>query len=313
MGEQNTSALDHLRDIQSLRNFLQSETSINDTENGKVVVKIKVCNDAPESLDGGDVVFLGVGLSIVYDSRYDSRKGRMSAFKKMMPSDIEKLHNKELHKKYSQRTWLGDGGIFPVVTANEASLGDTLFPGDNVTYELTTTKADLPYLDIRVEGSLSRRHLLHISQPMADIKTLAQPIIVETFRALDAIDFYSPLFSIKGVMPAFGPQTTLADIDAFKVAIEKVRDHIEQNVKDFGQLRDLAPDQKVRDYIRYTFGEDLLAHARKILSRTLEAITGSNIEMMKQSAEEINALLLKAEDVKRRQADLMSEFGIGSK
>ena len=158
MVEKNESILKNLNDIQTLRYLLKSEIPINDQDEGEVIATIKVCNDAPVSPDGGDIVFLGVGLRII-DGR--ERGGRKWASKvtKSRPAD-----NLELRQKYNEGTWIGGTGTsFPAVTADEQSHGEVLFPEECVEYEIKTSKAELPYLDILVEGSVSRRHLFHIS------------------------------------------------------------------------------------------------------------------------------------------------------
>ena len=304
MVEKNESILKNLKDIQNLRDLLKAEMSINDPEEGEVIAKIKVYNDTPASPDGGDIVFLGVGLRITV-----GKEGRswIPEINKSRPSD-----RIELRQKYNEGTWVGGtGDLFPAATADEQSHGEVLFPGESVVYEIKTSEADLPYLDIRVEGSVSRRHLFHISQPMEALKAWTQPLVAETFRALDAIDFYNPLLSVTDVMPALGPQTTLADIDAFKVAVEKARDHVEEVMKELNNVYHSAPNQKLRDYMKKGIGQ-YLTSATKSCNRTLETLSGSDTKQMKEAAEEMKAHLLKAEEVKRGQTELMSQFGIDS-
>ena len=177
------------------------------------------------------------------------------------------------------------------------------------------SEADLPYLDIRVEGSVSRRHLFHISQPMEALKAWTQPLVVETFRALDAIDFYTPLLSIVDVMPKFVPQTTLAEINAFRAAVGKARDHVGKVRQELSNVYRSAPNQKLRDYMNKDMNRGIgqyLATATKMCDRTLEALSGSDTRKMKEAAEELKAHLLKADEVKRGQTELMSQFGIDS-
>ena len=306
MEEQNESILKNLKDIQSLRDLLKSEMSISDPEEGEVIATIKVYNNAPVSPDGGDIVFLGVGLRITVGSERDSTKWA-SRISKSRPSD-----HIELRQKYNEGTWVGGtGDSFPAATADEQSHGEVLFPGESVVYELKTSEGDLPYLDIRVEGSVSRRHLFHISQPMEALKAWTQPLVAETFRALDAIDFYNPLLSLVDVMPEFGPQTTLADIDAFRTAVEKSRGHVNEVMQELNNVYHSAPNQKIRDYMKKGIGQ-YLTSATKVCNRTLEALSGSDTKQMKEAAEEMKAHLLKAEEVKRGQVELMSEFEIDS-
>jgi len=128
---------------------------------------------------------------------------------------------------------------------------------------------------------------------------------------LDAIDFYNPLLSLLDVMPEFGPQTTLADIDSFRAAVEKARDHVEEVMKELNNVYHSAPNQKLRDYMKKGIGQ-YLTSATKSCNRTLETLSGSDTKQMKEAAEEMKAHLLKAEEVKRGQAELMSQFGIAS-
>ena len=310
MVEQNKSILKNLKDIQSLRGLLKSEMSINGPGEGEVIAKIKVYNDAPASPDGGDIVFLGVGLRIT-DGRVSNRMERVPAAKVSRPSD-----RAELRRKYNEGTWIGGtGDSFPEATADEQSHGEVLFPGESVVYEMNISEADLPYLDIRVEGSVSRRHLFHISQPMEALKAWTQPPVVETFRALDAIDFYTPLLSIVDVMPKFGPQTTLAEIDAFRAAVGKARDHAGRVWQELRNVERSAPNRKLYDYMDKNKDGSIgqyLAVATRMCDRTLEALSGSDTRRMKEAAEELKAHLLKADEVKRGQTELMSQFGIDS-
>ncbi len=61
--------------MQSLRGLLKSEMSINSSEEGEVIATIKIYNDAPASLDGGDIVFLGIGLRIIDGHERGSTRG----------------------------------------------------------------------------------------------------------------------------------------------------------------------------------------------------------------------------------------------
>ena len=94
MVDRNESILKNVKDIQSLRGLLKSEMSINDPVDGEVIATIKVYNDAPESPDGGDIVFLGVGLRITVGSERGSQRGSNywpSRIKKSRPSEKMEL------------------------------------------------------------------------------------------------------------------------------------------------------------------------------------------------------------------------------
>ncbi len=66
-------------------------------------------------------------------------------------------------------------------------------------FEIDTTESQLPYLDISVEGSVSHRHLFHLSRPMKTMGKWTQPLVEQTFQDLDKIDLYSPLVSLEEI------------------------------------------------------------------------------------------------------------------
>ena len=47
-------------------------------------------------------------------------------------------------------------------TSAELPLGDVLFPGDSITYEMDVPAKELPHIEFRVEGTVSRRHLSRV-------------------------------------------------------------------------------------------------------------------------------------------------------
>src|SRR5450759_2282357 len=159
MAQNDEIILKNLKDIQSLRAFLISELTLIDPEQEEVNATLVVRNTAPVSQDLGDVVFVGIGLRIISGKDNGNPHGSKywpSRITKAKPSD-----NSELRQRYGEGIWYGgSNGHFPETTSAENSLGDVLFPGENIIYKLKIPKADLPYLDIRVEGSVSRRHLL---------------------------------------------------------------------------------------------------------------------------------------------------------
>ena len=309
MKQQNELILKNLEDIQSLRYLLKTEMNINEPEGGDFVAEIQVYNDAPASFDGGDIVFTGVGLRIIDGSTEGDKRGTKywpSRITKSRPSDCV-----ELRKKFDEGSWIGGAAAFPPITSVEDSYGEVLFPGESLIYEIKTLRADLPYLDIRVEGSVSRRHLFHISQPMEALKVWTQPIVAETFRSLDAIDLYSPLLSLVDVMPEFGPQTTLADIEAFRAVIKKSIDHVKEVTGQLNEVYKTAPNQKLRDYMKNGIGQ-FLNSAAKMGNETLEALSVSDMKKMRDATDRMKVHLLKVEEIKREQKELMSQFGIGS-
>jgi len=303
MAEENESILKTLGDIQSLRELLKTEMSVGEPEEGKVKAEIRVYNDAPLSSGGSEVVFVGVGLCIIDGRESTSRKWASKV------KVLEKSDQIEERQKYNKGEWVTGRERFPAYTADEQSHGHVLFPRESLVFEIDISEDQLPYLDIRVEGSVSRRHLLHLSKPMEALRKWSQPRVVQTFSDLDKIDLYKPLVSLIDAIPEFSAQTTLADIDAFREEIEKAIDHVKKVMPELNQVYHSAPNQELRDLMKQHIGK-YLTTSQRMCATVLETLTGSDTGRMKEATEELKTYLLTLDDVKRVKAELMSHFGI---
>ncbi len=215
-----------------------------------------------------------------------------------------------MRQKYSGGTWTGSSGDpFPAVTSDEQSHGEVLFPGESVLFEMRVPEDSLPYLDIRVEGSVSQRHLLHLSRPIEDLRQWTQPRVVEVFEALERIDLYGPLVSLTEATPVFGPQTTLADLDAFRSEVEKAIAHEKRVMPELNKVFRSAPNQALRDLMKQHIGE-FLTTCQRLCSAVIETLSGSDTERMQKAAGDLKAHLSTLGEVKRQQAELKSCFGI---
>lgn len=308
MTEKGENIIKTLEDNQSLRGFLKSEMIIGDPVDGAVKAEIRVHNDAPASSEGSEVVFLGVGL-IIIDGRV--RGDTNWASKVTLSSTPDE--NSEIRKKYRKGDYVmgGNEARFPAVTSDESSHGQTLFPGESVVFEIDTTEGQLPYLAISIEGSLSRRHLLHLSRPMEALKKWSQPLVVQTFQDLDKIDLYTPLVSLANMIPEFSPQTTLADIDSFREELEKAIEHVKDTRPELNEVYYAAPNQELRDLMKQQIDHYLTTSAR-ICQTVLETLSGGDMGKMEESSKELKAHLLTLNEVKEAKAESMSQFGIVS-
>ncbi len=318
MGEHNTISPDNYKPLQILRNWLHSEMKISEPEQmvfGRgtrireregIEIAIEVQNKAPVSSSGGDVVFLGVGLRILY-GKENTRMTWLDTFKKSRTTD-----QPELRQRYSKGVWCPQGSVaFPAVTRDEESFGDVLFPGENVIYEFSIPPEYLPYLDIQVEGSVSRRHLLHVVQNVDGLKPWKQPLLVETSRALDSVDIHQPLLMVTDAMPEMGPQTTLADIEKLKTAVSEAIDQVGSTLKAINEVFHSAPNQEIRDHLKQNEGR-YLSSLTSIYTSTLDARASGEPERMREVTEELKAQLPVVDDIKRKQIELMSRFGVSA-
>ncbi|MBA7656769.1 hypothetical protein ES703_64696 [subsurface metagenome] len=308
MTDKKETVLKTLEDIQNLRNFLKAEMTVGNPEDGNVKIEIKVSNDAPESTEGSEVVFLGVGLTIV-DGREQAHTNWTSKVRLLSKPE----QNSQARQKYNRGDFVigGNGVRFPAVTSDENSHGQTLFPGESLVFEIGTTENQPPYLDISIEGSVSRRHLLHISRPMDALKKWSQPLVVQTFQNLNKIDLYSSLVIIVDAIPTFSPQTTLADIDTFKGDLDRAIEHVKVTMPKLNEVYHAAPNQSLRNMMKQHVGAYLETSAR-ICQAVLKTLSGGDLEKMAESSKELKAHLLTIGEVEKVTADSKVQFDIAA-
>jgi hypothetical protein len=256
--------MEPLENIKSLGSSLKSEMSVGEPSNGRVKAEITIQYTAPSSSDGSEVVFLGVGMTII-DGRERDRTKWVSLVNVSRPSDCVGER-----QKYDNGEWVGKHGEerFPAYTADEQSHGEILFPGESLVYEFDISESDLPYLELRIEGSVSRRHLFRLSRSMEIMKKWRQPLLIETFQAIDKINYYNPLLSVIDKIPEFGPQTTLADIDAFRSVLANAQVHVDKVMTELNKVYHSAPNQELREHctIKCACGEHLFGELSYNLS-----------------------------------------------
>ncbi|MBA7493245.1 hypothetical protein ES702_03801 [subsurface metagenome] len=303
--------------LQRLRNWLHVETSVSKTpdQEGFHQLTVNVQNEAPENSYGNDVVFIGVGLR-VSDGRERRNLDKWArGISKSRPSDRQ-----DIRQSYNQGTWVaGHGhsydtwvagrGLFPNITPDEQSFGEVLFPSESVVYEMRIAADDLPYIDIKVEGSVSRRHLFHIVYPLEALKSWSQPAINQTLRALNAVDIVNPLIRAAGAIPELGPQTTHSEIGEVRMTVEGLQTQVTEAWKELNEMLHSAPNQEIQDYLRKEGKEDL-SSIWQACKYTLESLSSGDTQRMIDATQALRSLLLIADDIKRRRLELMSRFGV---
>lgn len=319
MADQDGASQCHAESLRGLRRWLYTEMSVSrpeemtfarafavsPLEQEGVELTVRVQNDAPMNSEGGDVVFIGVGLR-VSDGReqHTDRPSWLSTISKARPSD-----RSDLHRRYERGGWVGGREAFPAVTADERSFGEVLFPGECVVYEMRIPTAILPYTAIQVEGSVSRRHLFHFVQPTKGLERWTRPLLLETFHALDALDIHKPI--LMTTEPAFelGPQTTLADIETFKTTVGDAMEEVNLITQELNKLYASAPNQELRDFIKIIVGQ-YLSSVRQAGLKALDSFSSGDTETMCVAVEGLRQQLLGAEEVKRSRRELMSLFEV---
>lgn len=189
------------------------------------------------------------------------------------------------------------------------TLLEILYPTEEVNYDIQIPQDRLPYVDIKVEGSVSRRHLFRFSQTIADLEQWTRPILVETFRSLNAIDVSTPISHAVRAIPEFGAKTTLEEVAQFRQAISESIPQFQQIMKSLNKVFHSAPNQEIRDYLKETVGH-YITSGEKICNSALASLSSGDSKLMCEAAESLRQHLSLAEEVSRKKLYLMSRFGI---
>lgn len=307
-------SFDNLEKIHSLRDFLMSEITINDNWEGKVIITVNIQNSAPKKRDGGEVVFLGVGLRIVDNSENSVVRGSEYWNQRIKLSRL--LYHPELHQQFKEGTWFGTEASespIPNLTADEICRGEVLFPGEIIEYRVLIEQADLSYLDVTVEGTVSERHLLHVSRPIYRLKERNKILLNQTFHAVDKTDFFTPLVSIVKEAPRLGPKASLADINKLRGFVEKGIAQIDELTAKLNEAYQLTQHKIMRDYIEKGIRNYLNSIARAF-ETTMEVLSTGDTGNIKQVTDEmVRKVLIETEEIKLQRENLISQFSIDTR
>lgn len=310
---------DNYQPLQELRSLLRSDITIGQPETMTfavgsvkpferegVTITINVQNTAPESTTGGNVVFMGVGLRIT-----DGRKRADSMeWPERLTINSSLNENVTLRQKYQRGAWTSHKP-FPAITPDEQEHGDVLFPGESIAYELKFPREDLPCLDIKVEGTISRRHLVHVVHEMEPLKQLAKPILIKTFSDIDALNILQLSLAAADKVPKLRSSTTLADIEAFRKSVDGIIIHVDNVMLELNKVYNAALNQELRDFMKQVIGEYITA-VKNACNATLEALNSGDAQRMSDAAESLKIQLLACEDIRRKQSELMASYNLNT-
>lgn len=297
----------------TLRSWLRSEISVSgatlmkfdrEKEQEGVEIRVQVRNAAPSREDGGEVVFIGVGLRILDGRDRTGRPTWISGIRKTRPSDRQ-----DIRQGTDRGTWVAGSEWPREATANEESFGEVLFPGESVIYQMQTPTTDLPYIRIKVEGTVSRRHLFHFIRTMEGLEPWTRPLLLETFRALKAANIHRPALTATSALPKFGPKTTLEEVTAFRQALKEAMAQISQTNLSLNTAFHSAPGPEIRDLLKQVVGQYLVS-LNKACANTLEALSTGDTGRMHEATDSLKQQLAAAEEVNFKMLQVMSGLGI---
>jgi hypothetical protein len=239
--------------LEFLRGYLRSEITVTNPNpitssetNNKVKspelvnIKIKVRNTAQPRDGFGEVVFVGVGLSITCN-------GNSQIIEKL--KNTVRNHTIQQWQQYPSKsviwyvnTWVeeeDDGS-----THRQRKLdGDTLFPGDSKDYEIKVPFESLPYLSIKVNGYISPGNLFKSGQVLQGFEKWSKPELMSNIKALVDLKIHLPVrIAIAGI-PEFGPKTTFEEITGLR---KTINDSLE-NIKNIKQSLQQMPNRVMKN------------------------------------------------------------------
>lgn len=278
-------------------------------------VKISVSNTASEEPNWPKIVFMGIGLSVAYlgenisnisPHELTSREGKSEKILRLggPPWQQDDQFRSLTETRYNRIV----GQDFPDATSNEGIHGKMLFPGQSVTFEIDVPTQTIPYLQFRVEGTVSRRHLLHYQETLVMPEALVKPLAIAALRAFNDIDTHGVLSLVTASMPDFSSDTRLAEIQAFSTALTTGMTGIKTTQE---ALKKKWYEHKMswfHAHIRAAY--ICLDRVSAALVRMREAIASSIPDRIVAESNAILALKGEAAQLNRTTEDLMHKYNI---
>jgi len=201
-----------------------------------------------------------------------------------------------------------DQKTFPEITPDEQQQGEMLLPSQSLVYELNVASELLPYLQLRTEGTISRRHLFHHRETFVMPENITKPPALVALSALISLDIGRTLESVITSMPDFNQETLLAEVQTFLAVLSS---NLAENKALQAELNNLF-----RQHIFSWFRAHLRAsyiyldRVNATLARMKEAIESKTTDKIAQEASAILALKGEAALLGDERQELMSRFNI---
>ena len=323
--------LDLLAFCDELRGYLKSQIELSGpepTHDQKQVIKVKITstNTAPDDTDWPKVVFTGVGLSIAQVGQdtgitLPGKLGTVGPNK--LISDVLRKDGKGESPSLDGPPWQNDDKFetlsritfnrtdsqpFPEITEDERKHGEALFPGESITYEMDVPLQMAPDLQLRVEGTVSRRHLLHYQETFSIPLAFTKPLALAGLRDFDAIDIHKTLASVIASMPKFDSDTRLAEVQTFSTALSIGITEIKATQEALKNVFSKHNISWFHAHIRAAF--ICLDRVSATLTRTKEAIGSNAPEKIAAEISAIMALQGEAAYLNRTTQELLRKYNI---
>jgi transcriptional regulator with XRE-family HTH domain len=307
---------DPLSFFQSFQRYLNTQIELIGTELAPAL-SIEIRNTAPSTPDWPKIVFTEVGLSLAHtggdrQALLTSRlKIRISRKSEEKPSDIAATpwqHDSKregfLKIPYARIDRQGA----PAIRSYEAPHGGDLFPGQSIIYEMDVTSELLPYLQFKVEGTVSRRHLLHYEETFAMPENITKPMALSALHDFYTIDLYGPLESVINSIPKFDSSTRLEEVQTFSKALSDNMTRIKATQEELSKVVRQHKLSWFRAHIRAAF--IYLERVNATLVRTNEAIGANSPDKIASEVSALLALRGESAQLDRETKELMRTYNI---
>ncbi|MFH0914091.1 MAG: hypothetical protein V1849_02230, partial [Chloroflexota bacterium] len=300
-----------------------SESAQQETGRQQAITKVKVIvsNTAPEEPNWPKIVFMGVGLSVARLGDTSTISPHQLRSREVRPDETPELElppwwQDDKFKRFSEIRYnriLGQdfrivGQDFPDATSDERAHGEVLFPGQSVIFEMDVPPQEIPYLQFRVDGTVSRRHLFHYQETLVMPETFTKPLALAALRALNAIDIHRAPDSVIASMPDFNSATRLAEIQTFTTTLSTGMTEIKATREAVSNVFSQHKMFWFQAHLRAAF--ICLNRVSAALARMKEAIASNTPDKIAAESSALQALKGEAAQFNRATEELMHRHNI---
>lgn len=292
-----------LTELGHLKDFLQTTIETNGNN-----VKITAKNTAPEISDLPSVVFTGVSLAIgnsdiSYGSRFSPKITRskditsINTHFRLQDADYISLQQVNYQRIF--------GTNFENISTYERQQGEILFPGQWIVWEMEVSPTVLPYLQFRVDGALSRRHLFHNEYTLKVPDSLIRPVVLDALKSLNELQIHNALLAINQDR-VFDGNTTLSEIQQYTNSLTVAMGEIEPLEK---KINEIFHKFKFNWYQAHLRAIVVYLESIKDVSKKLqEAISSVKPDQIHAEANKIRTLVEEAYTLNRETEEFMTRY-----
>jgi len=324
MTEKNGPVMNLETMLESLRNYLSSEISIDSpnqstipensgkTKNiDQVNVKVKVRNNAPPKDGYGELVFVGVGLTITCNATNQIFEKLKNTVKKHTVQQWQAQPRSTVI--WYVNTWVEEDWDEGYNTQKQKKIdGDTLFPGETKDYEFNVPFESLPYISIKVDGYISPGNLFHSGKMLPGFEKWSKPELTASVKDLINLNVFHPIKMVSSRIPEFGPQTTFEQITTFRNTLTEVKTEINNIKEAAGKVfKNHYYLEIISLYKEAIF--PYLNSVEKTCDNVITALASGNMDKITESIKELKSNSDKSKEIEQKIRNLVLKSGIEPK